>query len=978
MGKVIARVKAKKSVADLKVAHAKEKEFKAGLGEEKMKLNEMQRKAKEHEDHRKKIKAKYESKMKKEKVQKDEVKKAKEKKGKAAIKAFEDKKKASAAKAKAKAEARKMKRMAEKTSKDVQAGRDKQEREEKQIAKEKKTMKERTGKKGDAQIAAIKARTRKKKTAREAKIAAQTLREELGKQKKWKITLQERRKPEKDDREKEMKTVPHKILKAEAKKNRKITAAALKAMNKDEKAYAGSYGRWNAQEKKVKGLTAKERMLKGEKKSLFKALANAVRSEYRTGKKLKRRRKQMDAEDKITMKKETYLGVLVKKEIGDKALKKKAAKKVKKLDEAEAKTDDDKQQAEMKVDVSRGKKKKAAKQEVRKDNAKEKNLEEEKKAVSKEAAAKKKQDEKSKKKAEKVKQKAKNKSNELKDKISNLRNYVKNEKAKKKQDEATMKDEAKQATKTVKSLRHKEMKTKHAEIAERAKTQGLDGSVEELKVVRNKDKVKYDAKKEVYDKANVKLGLAKKVLVSVKDHHEAVKSKESGIKQSIAKGKADLKKMVDGDKTIRENEKRAVATNQKAKSQRDAAVDAYKRAFAEEKNSKNDALERTKKQEASAITRAVEKENKASEAEAKAYEKRAELRRKQFNRAKVHHTAIIKSMDKFIAAKQVISKKHKIADLSAVKAMETENDDKVNAAENAEKQAVKEAEETQDQADTSATKAQEKRVKLDKGNARLKKAEDILAARQRSQEAAKKARTIAKKEADRKTTQKNLLRAHADLRKAAQKEKEAKFKVKTVSAAAEKAGNVEKMTRHLASKASAAKLTAVQNQERAKQAQESSAKVADRFRTLNAMISERKQKRKTSTVAVHRDEKTAKFAEDEAKLANDNCQKAKDQDANVGVEYVKLKEEMKEWTRKNPWLKQKEVEQSAKKDVNVGESVDESQYDVGESDTSGDLDMEESLDAGEDPEWAKMSFIQLVKEHTGIDVVEGLKRHILA
>merc|ERR1711959_817821 len=331
---------------------------------------------------------------------------------------------------------------------------------------------------------------------------------------------------EKEDREKEMKTVPHKILTAEANKYRKLTSAALKKMNQDKKAYAGSYARWNAQERKVKGLTAKERMLKGEKKSLFKALANAVRTEYRTGKKLKKQRKQMDAEDKLTMKKETDLGVMVKKEIGDKALKKEAAKKakkvkkeekkegkkaakqVKKLDEAEAKTDDDKQQAEMQVDVSRGKKKKAAK----------------------------------------VKQKAKNKSNELKDKISNLRNYVKNEKAKKKQDEATMKDEAKQATKTVKSLRHKEMKTKHAEIAERAKTQGLDGSVDELKVVRNKDKVKYDAKKEVYDKANVKLGLAKKVLASVKDHHEAVKSKEAGIKQSIAKGKADLKKMVDGDK----------------------------------------------------------------------------------------------------------------------------------------------------------------------------------------------------------------------------------------------------------------------------------------------------------------------------------------------------------------------------------------------------------------------------------------------
>merc|ERR1712138_275012 len=68
--KVMAVVKAKKSVADLKVAHAKEKEFKAGLDAEKSKLKEMKRKKKEHDDHRKKIKAKYESKMKKEKGQK--------------------------------------------------------------------------------------------------------------------------------------------------------------------------------------------------------------------------------------------------------------------------------------------------------------------------------------------------------------------------------------------------------------------------------------------------------------------------------------------------------------------------------------------------------------------------------------------------------------------------------------------------------------------------------------------------------------------------------------------------------------------------------------------------------------------------------------------------------------------------------------------------------------------------------------------
>merc|ERR1711924_568802 len=93
---------------------------------------------------------------------------------------------------------------------------------------------------------------------------------------------------------------------------------------------------------------------------------------------------------------------------------------------------------------------------------------------------------------------------------------------------------------------------------------------------------------------------------------------------------------------------KASRSAQRAKAHADNELE---RASNAERNSKHNALERTKKHEASAIRRAVEKKNKAGEIESKAYEKSAEQRKKQYIRAKSHRSAIIKSLDKFIKAR---------------------------------------------------------------------------------------------------------------------------------------------------------------------------------------------------------------------------------------------------------------------------------------------------------------------------------------
>merc|ERR1712072_1631959 len=273
---------------------------------------------------------------------------------------------------------------------------------------------------------------------------------------------------------------------------------------------------------------------------------------------------------------------------------------------------------------------------------------------------------------------------------------------------------------------------------------------------------------------------------------EATSAKESGTKTEIANGNMVYAKAKAAHGNVVAAEQRAEKAKKVAMDQKNTAKDEYDKAAANEKDAKNDALEKGKKAEATAIQRAVENKNKAGEVETKAYEQRAELRKKQYVRARQHHTGILTSLDKFMKAKETLAEKYHLGNAAAVKKLEETNEARVNAAENAQKHALKVADDSQDRSDLASTKAQEKRVKLDKANAKLKKATDILKARQRSHETASKQRALAKSEADRKSSQKALLTAGAVYKESVQAEKEGKVELKATTQAQDRLNPGEK------------------------------------------------------------------------------------------------------------------------------------------------------------------------------------------
>jgi len=441
----------------------------------------------------------------------------------------------------------------------------------------------------------------------------------------------------------------------------------------------------------------------------------------------------------------------------------------------------------------------------------------------------------------------------------------------------------------------------------------------------------------------------------------------------LAHDKATMKQTKENTEKVSESAEKAQLKKKEAKRAAEHAEALLETASSAERDSKNNALERTKKMEASAIQRAVEKKNKAGEQESKAYETQAEQRKKQYMRAKSHRTAIIKSLDKFIKAKDVLTEKYSLSDLFAVKKMESKNEQLVSSAENNEKHAVKMAAETSDSRTNTGTKAQEQQVKLDKAKAILKKASDLYDARQRSRESAKKAQAIAVKENVKKSTQKAFLHADVQSKKALQKMNEAQYTVKSKQAMSDKASNLEKAARDAAASAAQQQLKATNKAEAAKQSQESGSKIADRFRTLSTMISERQQKRKSATIAVQNDEKTYKTADDEFRESAANCEKAKAANQNIGKAYNKLKLEMKQWSMQNPWLKQDEDPSSEE----MGESQEDQMVDQEAVEGATDVVAEDALEGGDDgsemPDWARRSFTTLLQEDYGTDVTPYLQ-----
>merc|ERR1712100_719444 len=132
---------------------------------------------------------------------------------------------------------------------------------------------------------------------------------------------------------------------------------------------------------------------------------------------------------------------------------------------------------------------------------------------------------------------------------------------------------------------------------------------------------------ELYGKKFTKLKMARKILEKLVDNAEARENKESASKNLLSQQKNEMDKHKETVKKTEEKSEKSHKAYRSAQRAKAHADNELERASNAERNSKHNALERTKKHEASAIRRAVEKKNKAGEIESKAYEKSAEQRK---------------------------------------------------------------------------------------------------------------------------------------------------------------------------------------------------------------------------------------------------------------------------------------------------------------------------------------------------------------
>lgn len=545
--------------------------------------------------------------------------------------------------------------------------------------------------------------------------------------------------------------------------------------------------------------------------------------------------------------------------------------------------------------------------------------------------------------------------------IITLKQELTQDKGARETQETNMKEAEKTITTKVKTLRHKEMTTKHAELDEKHKNANVGGKEEELRAQKKKlEEVHFKAADKLA-RTSKKLKVADELVAKHKDKENGYKSKEMGTKTDIAANEKRAKDATQQDIKAREAAMKANQIKADADKRRDMSLATRNKAIDDEKKSKNDAMERTKKQEASGIQRAVEKKNKAQEVSEKAFESRAELREKQLVRAKESHSKVVKSMDKFITEKQEVSKEHSLPDLFSVKAMEEKNEEAVNSAEKAQKISLKHQEMTQDKATETDKAISEKKIKLDNAHADEKKKQDLLDSSERSLEVKIKANSLAKTPQDKKASKQEMHDAEADKRHWGFEEKDAKGVVKARNQEKETLVTREATTKKEAVDATNEKISADQDSTVAQRQQETGSKVAERFRTLTGVIAEREEKRKTSALSVAEDEKNYKLADDKAKAESAKCKKLKAADANVGKAYEALKQQMAEWSNKNPWLKQEEAEgRDDAGDPDVGASLEE-QAPVP---TETSYEMEDL----EPPPFARRSFMQLLQEDYGTDV----------
>jgi hypothetical protein len=841
------------------------------------------------------------------------------------------------------------------------------------------------------------AQNEKEQSASDLSTAESTLKNGEEEHKEWKITLAKDRKAELEAREKELKLVPYRIRKEQQQKYSATHGAEQKEFMERKRKSDTVEAAWNKEEQAVKAATAQQNMLEGEKKSLFKNLGDAVRTEYRTGKKLKKARDHLDTMKKNFAMKEATLAAKTKKELGIKQKEKEDADLAKELkekeeeeeanadkviaglDQVEQNLQQDEEEHEMAAETDDNQNAQNNDNNIaNSDKDKLETVDKEKSARSKELKKKADEAKVAAELKEKEEMRVKNSKKESMGKIVTIKQQLKNDKSAIATKESTMKSEEKTVTERVKTLRTKEAGTKHALLDEQHKNRDVTAKEAELRAQKEKlSEVKMKSEDKLA-RASKKLKIVDEIVKKHEDKESSHKAKEQGVKADIETVNQKAQAARDEDKKAQEETVKANQLKDDADKRRELSMAKRNKAIDDEKKSKNDAMERTKKHESAGIQRAMEKKSKTGEVAVKAMEHRAELREKQYNRAKKAHRDIVRAMDKAMEAKDEVGKEHSLVDLFSVKAMEEKNEEEVNSSEKTKKSAVKDSSLAEEEATEVEQQVSEKKIKKDEAISRNKKAVDVLEAFKRGHESAEKAHTVANQESTQKSTKTAMHDAEADQRDADFKEKDTKSEMKQASAEADKLVTKEATTKKDSIDAHNQKNQAEQDLTVAERQAESGTKVAERYRTLTAAVEEREQKRKTTLAIVQQNEKQFKLAQDEATTEAQKCKKLKAANANIGKAFSDLKKQMAEWSNKNPWLKQDEDGEVDNADGTgpLGETRDENGLDEVSAEAAETYIPSEEYDddSAELPPFARKSFMQLLQEDYGTDVRSFLAR----
>jgi len=538
-----------------------------------------------------------------------------------------------------------------------------------------------------------------------------------------------------------------------------------------------------------------------------------------------------------------------------------------------------------------------------------------------------------------------------------LTSWLANEKKEKNTQLSNMNEKKNSMTTAITALRTKERETKESEISTKSKNQAVSSQEEELKAERTKLQEVFQKSNDGYGRAHDKLLMVTSIIL--KDHGKELttKAKERSIKQDMAYVKKKALRANGADKAAKEENEKATVMKNTADKTRTISMQKRNKAEDEEKKSKNDALERTKKAETSGIHRALEVKVKAQQSVVYAYQKRYELFEHQYVLAKEHHDQIQKSLDKAISQKNRLSEEEKLPDSGAVTQMVVDRAEKFSTAEKAQK-AAEVASDKEGHTELDAkTFVQVKVGLVDKAAAEFKRLKD-------QRDIAKKFkddRQASYKESGDQKDKTAFDEAEEQYRLAAQKSEESEAISKNAQTKREDARKVAKLVRGKATKALEEKSKAEQDARTAQQENEAGAKIQERFVSLTHMITERTEKRVSANLGVQTDERVAKKADDDFKREEARCKKVKDENANIGKDYAKLKGEMRDWAEKNPWLKQ---DPQATPDDGVGDmDAKPDEQDVGEplDDDTSDVDIPDDSNA-EMPPWVRRNTLELIQE----------------